>query len=62
MTTVKTNKKATLTIHKNSMGYVVYNAKTKDGIDVFPDDTEGRERFVEFLSSNGVSKPEQYLK
>lgn len=38
-----------LVIRKNSLGFVVYDNKTKMSIDVFPDTEEGFKRLMAYL-------------
>lgn len=40
-----------LSITKTSLGYTVYDATSKDRIDIFPDNKEGRERLLEWLKA-----------
>ena len=43
-----TRSKKDLVVSYNQLGFVVYDSKWKDGIDVFPDTVEGLHRLLEF--------------
>lgn len=42
------DKKNLVVSYTSGMGYVVYDKLFMDGIDVFPDTSEGRERLLEY--------------
>lgn len=50
-----------LKVVKTSLGYTVYDVNSKDSIDVFPDDAEGRERLLEYLSFMMNKKVEPFF-
>lgn len=40
--------KKNLVVSYNDLGFVVYDSKYQDGIDVFPDTLEGLDRLIQF--------------